>query len=152
MIGEAELARLRDQAAASPRKRSHLLLHQDHLDQVQRLLIWLEPGTYVRPHQHSEQWEALVLLRGLADLLTFDEKGRLASRAEFSPEAPVAQIPVGCWHGLFVRAPGTLVMEVKPGPYRSNEFAIWAPEEGSVESETALGRAGALAIGEPWSS
>jgi hypothetical protein len=64
LVGNDELVRLLDTAAASTRKRAHLLLHADHQDQVQRLLIGLEPATYVRPHVHSEQWEMIVLLRG----------------------------------------------------------------------------------------
>ena len=55
-ITEPELAQLADAAAASTRRRSHILLHADHQDQVQRLLIALEPDSYVRPHVHSEQW------------------------------------------------------------------------------------------------
>ena len=64
LVGNDELVRLLDTAAARTRKRAHLLLHADHQDQVQRLLIGLEPATYVRPHVHSEQWEMIVLLRG----------------------------------------------------------------------------------------
>jgi len=41
LVGNDELARLLDTAAASTRKRAHLLLHADHQDQVQRLLIGL---------------------------------------------------------------------------------------------------------------
>ena len=54
LVGNDDIARLLDTAAASTRKRAHLLLHADHQDQVQRLLIGLEPPSYVRPHVHSE--------------------------------------------------------------------------------------------------
>jgi cupin fold WbuC family metalloprotein len=63
LVGSAQLAPLLQAATASTRKRSHLLLHADQQDQVQRLLIALEPESYVRPHVHSEQWEMIVLLR-----------------------------------------------------------------------------------------
>ena len=68
-ITERQLTQLADVAAASARRRSHMLLHADHQDQVQRLLIALEPNSYVRPHLHSEQWEMIVLLRGQFDFL-----------------------------------------------------------------------------------
>jgi hypothetical protein len=48
-----------------------------------------------------------------------------------SNSSPVAQIPIGAWHGFFVLEPNTAVMEIKPGPYRPNEFAEWAPSEGA---------------------
>jgi len=119
-------------AARSERKRVHLLLHDGHVDQVQRLVIVTQPGTYVRPHCHPEQWEMLVLLRGSGELLRFDADGGIASRAGLGAEAPVAQIPVGVWHGFWVREPGTAILEVKPGPYRPSEFAEWAPAEGDA--------------------
>jgi dTDP-4-dehydrorhamnose 3,5-epimerase-like enzyme len=37
--------------------------------------------------------------------------------------APIAQIPIGAWHGFVVLEPNTTVMEIKSGPYRPNEFA-----------------------------
>ncbi len=136
----AGIKQLSQDARESPRKRAHLLLHGGHDDQVQRLLIVLQPGSYVRPHRHSEQWEMLVLLQGSADLLQFRETGELTGRVELFPACPVAQIPIGAWHGFFVRAPDTAVMEIKPGPYRPNEFADWAPPEGDASVPAFLER------------
>ena len=133
-VAAAQLDQLAQQAAGAPRKRSHLLLHSGPDDQVQRLLIAARPGTYVRPHQHSRQWEMLVLLRGRLDLLTFDEGGEVLTRKSLEPAAPVVQIAVAEWHAAVVRAPDTVVLEVKPGPYRANEFADWAPEEGHAQA------------------
>lgn len=137
LIAAAELDQLTRQAAEAPRKRSHLLLHTGPDDQVQRLLIAAQPGTYVRPHQHSRQWEMLVLLRGRLDLLSFDEGGKVQSRKSLVPATPVVQIAVAEWHAGVVCEPDTLVLEVKPGPYRPNEFAGWTPEEG-VEQAARL--------------
>ena len=109
LVGNDELARLLDTAAASTRKRAHLLLHADHQDQVQRLLIGLEPPSYVRPHVHSEQWEMIVLLRGKFDFLIFDPQAELVQRLAMSVAAPVAQIPPGTWHGGVALAPQTMI-------------------------------------------
>jgi cupin fold WbuC family metalloprotein len=129
-VGADAIAELLGKAETSERKRTHLLLHGGHHDQVQRLIIMLERGTYVRPHQHSEQWEMLALLRGRCDLLQFSPEGRPIRRVEMSAASPVVQIPIGAWHGLYVCDTGTMLLEVKPGPYRPNEFADWAPPEG----------------------
>jgi len=134
LVGSEQLARLLETAAASTRKRSHLLLHADHQDPVQRLLIGLEPESYVRAHVHSEQWEMMVLLRGRFDFLIFNPQAELVQRLAMSVASPVAQIPRGIWHSGVALAPETLVLEVKPGPYRPNEFAPWAPEEGEPAS------------------
>ncbi len=128
-IGPETIAALARQATESERKRTHLLLHAGHDDQVQRLMIVMQPGTYVRPHHHSLQWEMLILLKGRGEVLKFSEDGKLLGRIEISADAPVVQIPMGAWHGFVVREPDTAVVEVKPGPYRPNEFADWAPPE-----------------------
>lgn len=133
-ISRETIAVLALQAAESERKRAHLLLHSGHDDQVQRLMIAMQPGTYVRPHHHSSQWEMLILLKGGGEVLGFSEDGRLLDRIELSADAPVVQIPMGAWHGFVVREPDTAVMEVKPGPYRPNEFADWAPPEGDLRA------------------
>jgi cupin fold WbuC family metalloprotein len=130
VIGAAAIADLLGKAETSERKRSHLLLHGGHHEPVQHMVIVLEPGTYVRPHQHSQQWEMLALLRGSCDLLKFAAHGELIGRVAMSAACPVVQISIGTWHGLYVREKGTMLLEVKPGPYRPNEFADWAPPEG----------------------
>jgi cupin fold WbuC family metalloprotein len=130
VVSRSTLAEMAHEAARSERKRVHLLLHEGHGDQVQRLIIVTQPGTYVRPHRHPEQWEMLVLLQGSGDLLQFDANGRIVSRAGMSAQTPVAQIPKGIWHGFWVAEASTAIMEVKPGPYRPSDFAEWAPPEG----------------------
>jgi cupin fold WbuC family metalloprotein len=149
-VTQAQIATLLRDAEASPRRRAHLLLHEGHLDQVQRLLIALWPKTYVRPHQHSEQWEMLSLHRGSADVLAFAPDGTLTARHRLAPSAPVIQIPLGTWHGAIALEPGTIVMEVKPGPYRPNEFAGWAPEEDTPAAAELVRWLEAAAPGTRW--
>ena len=83
---------------------------------------------------HGEQWEMIVLLRGRFDFLIFDPQAELVQRLAMSVASPVVQIPRGTWHSGVALAPETLVLEVKPGTYRPNEFAAWAPEEGEPAS------------------
>jgi cupin fold WbuC family metalloprotein len=150
LTSEAELAKLVADAAENPRRRSHLLLHAGPDDPVQRLLIALQRGTYIRPHRHSEQWEMLVLQRGRLAVLSFGDDGDLLARDELSVSAPVIQIPVGTWHGAVVLDPDTLVLEIKPGPYRPNEFAAWAPEEHALESARLVRWAETAGPGDGW--
>ena len=114
LVGSEQLVPLLQAATASTRKRSHLLLHADQQDQVQRLLIALEPESFVRPHVHGEQWEMIVLLRGRFDFLIFDPQAELVQRLAMSIASPVVQIPRGTWHSGVVLAPETLVLEISP--------------------------------------
>jgi cupin fold WbuC family metalloprotein len=125
IVDHRQIAELATRARAVPRKRTHLLLHEGPADPVQRLIIVLQPNTYVRPHHHSRQWEMLVLQQGRGNLLIFDGGARLTDRIELSPRSFVVQIPTGVWHGFLVLEPNTAVLEIKPGPYLPNEFADW---------------------------
>lgn len=150
-VGERQLEELLQDAAASARRRSHILLHPNHQDQVQRLLIGLEPDSYIRPHVHSEQWEMLVLLRGRLDVLIFGPQAELVQRLAMNVAAPVVQIPRGTFHGA-VALSESVVMEVKPGPYRANEFAEWAPEEGNTAATAFVSWAAEGRLGSRWSA
>jgi hypothetical protein len=48
------------------------------------------------------------------------------------------QIPPGQIHGFVTLKNGTGLVEVKPGPYRENEFVEWAPAEGTKEAAAFL--------------
>jgi cupin fold WbuC family metalloprotein len=150
LVDAAQLRQLTEQAAAAPRKRSHLLMHAGPDDQVQRLIISAQPGTYVRPHHHSRQWEMLVLQRGCVDVLTFDEKGNVQSRNSLDRTAPIVQIPISQWHTCIVREPDTVIIEIKPGPYQPNEFADWAPEEGHEQAAEYLRWVTSAKTGQRW--
>jgi cupin fold WbuC family metalloprotein len=151
VVDKPTISRLALEAEHSPRKRSHLLLHSGPNDQVQRLLIVLQPGSYIRPHHHSEQWEILILLRGRGQLLQFGGNAELLCRSEMSVAAPVGQIPTGAWHGFVVLERDTAVMEIKPGPYRPNEFAQWAAPEGDAGVPRFLDWIASARVGDSWS-
>jgi cupin fold WbuC family metalloprotein len=81
-------------------------------------------------------WELFVLLTGRAAMLTFDDSGRVTERAELGADANyVVEIPPATWHSLISLAPGTVLFEIKHGPYRptgEHDFAPWAPKEGDA--------------------
>lgn len=128
-------------AKASPRKRSHFTLHPDLSDPVQRLFMAMEPESYVRPHRHSdpETWEILVILRGSLAIVVFDEKGKVTGRLVLKAGGQVTamELPRNTWHAAVALESGTIVFEVKQGPYKPIEkehLASWAPNEGEPES------------------
>lgn len=134
-LGGDDLRRLSEMAAAAPRRRMNRNLHERPDDPVQRLLNALEPGTYVRPHRHASppKWELFALLAGAVAVLLFDDDGTVTERVDLGGEAVLAEIPAGRWHSLAALAPGSVVLEVKPGPYEplsDKDFAAWAPAEG----------------------
>jgi cupin fold WbuC family metalloprotein len=139
-LDAALLDDLSRQALTSPRLRDNYNFHPRPDDHVQRLCIALEPDSYVRPHRHPEadKWEFLVALRGRVLLLLFDDDGCVTERLTLQPTGDVTglEIAPNTWHTLLAEDSGTVVLEVKQGPYipvSFSNFADWSPRESSSD-------------------
>jgi cupin fold WbuC family metalloprotein len=140
-IDSTLLDSLTKQAKEAPRHRAHYNLHPELNDPVQRLCIAMEPETYVRPHRHSdpETWEVLMILRGSLALLVFDDRGKVLERIVLTAGGPttLVEFPRNTWHAPVSLESGTIVLEIKQGPYRpiaEANSASWAPAEGMPEA------------------
>eukprot|EP01105_Mastigella_eilhardi_P006956 TRINITY_DN18448_c0_g1_i1.p2 TRINITY_DN18448_c0_g1~~TRINITY_DN18448_c0_g1_i1.p2 ORF type:complete len:161 (-),score=46.32 TRINITY_DN18448_c0_g1_i1:111-593(-) len=125
-------------ARSNARQRQHLNLHAAHDEPVQRLFNAVEPGSYICPHRHAllPANENLFIVRGRLGVLIFDDAGAVshARLLVAGGEACGAELAAGVWHTVVSMAPGTVMLEVKQGPFvptRPEEFAPWAPEPGS---------------------
>lgn len=123
------------------RKRMNHNFHQEQNDTLQRMLNAMEPGTYVRPHRHVApvKREAFVILRGRIAFIEFDDFGTITESCIMDAARGCygAEITPGAFHTLVSLEPGSVLYELKDGPYDADtdkEFADWAPEEGSVEA------------------
>jgi len=108
------------------------------------MLNAVEPGSYVQPHKHEnpDKREVFVLLKGKMAVVFFDEKGTLTDSIilEGSQNYGI-EIPPGVWHTIISLQSGTVVYEVKDGPYSVDDdknFAQWAPDENSDENKIYL--------------
>ena len=150
-IDNSVIETLLSEAKKSQRNRSHLLLHKNQNDFVQRLIIVGLKNTYIRPHMHADQWEMLILLRGSGDLLKFDQKGSVLERIKMSEtNIQAIQIEPGTFHGFIISSPFVVMTEVKPGPFKSNSFAKWAPAEGELRSKDFLLWLETAPLGQAW--
>jgi cupin fold WbuC family metalloprotein len=139
LIDDALLHGLSERAAGTARRRVNHNLHPALGDPVQRLCNAFEPGTYVRPHRHTQagRWELFLALIGRAAVLVFDGDGRVQRRVVLDAGGPVrgVELSAGTWHTVVSLDPGTVLFEVKPGPYEAltdKDFAPWAPAEGEA--------------------
>ena len=128
-------------AAESPRLRSHHNIHDDLEEDIQRLLIGMQPGTYIRPHYHPEEYkkEMIILLQGACTCVTFDKEGNITGSTHLSRDkSMICEFPDQQFHSLICTEKDTVVLEVKRGPYIPLEakcFAQWSPESESEASE-----------------
>jgi len=114
------------EAKGSPRLRMNYNLH-DSLDaKAQRLLNALEPGTVLPIHRHQHTAESYFLIRGRVTVLFYNEDRVLTERFDLNPLVGNygVQIPAGQWHTLKVLESGSVIFEVKDGPYMPS-----APED-----------------------
>lgn len=109
-----------EKAKESERLRMNLNLH-DSLDaKAQRLFNALEPGTVLPVHRHKHTSETYILIRGKINVMFYDESGEQSEIFELDPlkGSYGVHIPAGQWHTLEVLESGTVIFEVKDGPYQ----------------------------------
>lgn len=129
----------------SKRKRIILPIHREQNSGVQRMLNFLQPGTYIRPHKHplKHATESIIVIQGALRYFVFDGSGNITHEYRLSSEVTdcVMDIEPNVWHSFVVLQRDTIIFESKIGPYNiltDKEFARWSPEEGSAESHVFM--------------
>ena len=84
------------------------------------MLNAIEPGSPLPIHRHQKSSETVVCLRGRLVEEFYDELERTCTESiELSPngDTVAVNIPAGQWHTVRALESGTVIMEVKDGPY-----------------------------------
>jgi len=125
LIDQLLLDKVTGEAKSSPRLRMNHNFHDSNDAPVQRLLNALEPGTQIPVHRHPLTDETYVLLRGKMRVMYYDNQGLETESVMLDPlnGRYGIHIPAGQWHSLEVLESGSVILEVKEGPYSplSNE-------------------------------
>lgn len=119
-IDSTLLDSLTAQAKESPRLRMNLDLRNSDADTSQRMLNAIEPGSVIPIHRHQKTSETVVVLRGRVIEEFYDELERICSATyELAAGGSVfaLNIPAGQWHTLRALESGTVILEMKDGPY-----------------------------------
>ncbi|GHT72040.1 hypothetical protein AGMMS50239_41380 [Bacteroidia bacterium] len=121
LINQSLLDQTSEKAKSSERLRMNHNFHKDFNDPVNRMLNTLEPGTVIPIHRHLHPYknETFIILRGELDVLLYKDDGSLldcitlnASKGNYGID-----IPGNVWHSLNVKESGTVIFEVKQGPF-----------------------------------
>jgi cupin fold WbuC family metalloprotein len=124
-------------------------IHRSYAEPCQKLFNAIEPDSYIHPHRHAgdEREELLLAVRGEFALILFDDFGSPTRVVRFGPAwlhngfACGVEIPPSMWHTVVSFLPGSVLLEVKAGPFnpaQAKELATWAPIESSPESRDYL--------------
>jgi cupin fold WbuC family metalloprotein len=84
------------------------------------MLNAIEPGSPLPIHRHQKTSETMTCLRGSLVVEFYDELERICSdRIELAPNGSVValNIPAGQWHTVKALESGTVILEMKNGPY-----------------------------------
>ncbi len=134
LINEKLLDETTEKAKQSPRLRINYNFHESLDDPINRLINAMEPDTYLRPHRHKnpDKNEVFLMLRGSAALFLFDDDGNITEQVILDPKAGIygGEIPCDVWHTLIVLESGSVVYEIKQGPFAPlspENMASWSP-------------------------
>lgn len=145
-INKAVLAHVVEQAQNAPRRRKNYNYHPTFDDPINRMLNAVEPGSYVQPHKHEnpDKREVFLLLKGKMAVVFFDNDGNINDHIILdNKENFGVEIPPAVWHTIIALESGTVVYEIKNGPYSVTDdknFANWAPKEGDAKCEEYLSK------------
>lgn len=147
LINKQLLDSITQKAKESPRLRMNHNIHNSLESTVQQLLNALEPGTEIPIHRHMHTSETYIMIRGRIRVFFHNDQGQVSESFLLSaPSANgVAvsnvtnvtnandtskgggvsleehlglNIPIGQWHSLEVLESGTVILEIKEGPYK----------------------------------
>lgn len=119
IIDKLFLDAITEQAKVNSRLRMNYNLHESLESKAQRLINALEPGTIIPIHRHVDTAETYIVIRGKLTVTLYDNNQVIIDNIKLDPLKGNygVQIPKNIWHRVDVGESGTIVFEVKDGPY-----------------------------------
>ena len=110
---------LSDMARKNPRKRQHYDLRDSEDDTCMRMLNAIEPETVIPIHRHTMTSEDVVVLRGKAEEVLYDDNGNEVDRIlmKHGSECMGCHVPKGQYHTCLSLESGTVIIEFKNTKY-----------------------------------
>ena len=121
------------EAKQSQRHMARLLMHFDHEDSVQEMLIAMDRDCAVMPNQSVGRSESLQIVKGELLLIIFDDNGNVLKRIEMGPAGSdkvfLYRLSSTPWHTMIPLSEIVVVHEALQGPFKnsSESFPDWVP-------------------------
>lgn len=124
IIDEKLINEVKAKAKVSPRLRMNYNFHQSLDDKCHRFLNALEIGTVIPVHHHVTKDETFILLMGKVRVNIYNDDGEVVESVVLSLEEGRygVDIPKNTWHGLECLESGSVIFEVKEGPFVEHEI------------------------------
>ena len=111
------LDKITAQAKESERRRAAFDLRDKPDELSQRMLNAIEPDTVMPIHRHKTTSEVVICVRGHFEEYFYDENGSLTETIDMVPGGMIVSVPAGQWHNLKSLESGTVLLEMKNGPW-----------------------------------
>lgn len=124
IIDEKLIGGVIEEAKKSPRLRKNYNFHQSLGDKCHRFLNALEIGTEVPVHHHVTKDETFIILKGRIRVNTYNDEGEILESIVLSQEEDRigVDIPKNTWHNVECLESGSVIFEVKEGPFVEHEI------------------------------
>lgn len=123
IIDEQLLDAVTSEARKSPRLRMNYNFHKSLDEKCHRFLNAMEIGTVVPVHHHATKDETFIVLRGKVRLNIYNDQGEVTESVVLCSAAGCygVDIPRNTWHAVECLEPGSVIFEVKEGPFVPHE-------------------------------
>jgi len=121
------------EARQSQRHMARLLMHFDHKDPVQEMLIAMGRDCAVMPNRSVGRSESLQVVQGELLLVIFDDNGNVIQQVEMGPSGSgkvfLYRLRSTPWHTMIPLTEMVVVHEALQGPFEhsSEPLPDWAP-------------------------
>ena len=113
-------------------KSIRLCTHKSKKDNPHEMII-INPKSYkILPHMHPKNAEAMTIIKGLVDVVIFDNKGKVKEIIKMgdlnSKKIFYYKIPRKTFHTLIIKSSYLIFYEVSKGPFspKKNFYPKWA--------------------------
>lgn len=130
---------LKEAALLNERKRIRLCSHKNDQAKIHEMFIIHQKDAYVRPHKHINKIESFHIIEGIADVVLFDDDGRIKEVIEMgdfhSGKKFYFRISDPLFHTVIIKSESLVFHEITKGPFNKIDtiFAQWSPDERDVD-------------------
>lgn len=109
------------EAKDSQRLRKAFDMRTTTVDNSQRMLNAIEPGTDLPIHRHRNSSESCIVIRGCAEEIFYDNEGNITESVKMQPDSDCIGVNIekGRWHKIVPHELGAVIFEAKDGAYES---------------------------------
>ena len=124
-----------EEASQSQRHMARLLMHFDHENPVQEMLIALGRNCAVMPNRSVGRSESLQVVQGELLLVIFDDNGNVLKRIEMGPAGSdkvfLYRLSSTPWHTMIPLTKMVVVHEALEGPFKQSSEPLpdWVPSD-----------------------